>query len=533
MVSGGELIVPSAYWDRIVEPVLADFETRFGRVVDHDALHESRQALRSLPSLPITPEHRDCSPWNVLVTTNGRLGFLDWESAEPAGLPVLDAVYYLSNATFFIDGTLRSGRERETYAKMLQPTTKTGRVFTEAMDLYCKKTGIDPSVVPILRRFTWMVHAAGEHDRIMSVQRELSADDAARRSTFLSLWLEEVRHARSDPRFLVPDAISAVRPRTAPTFSIVIPAYQAADVVADAVESALAQTVQPTEIIVCNDGSTDDIVAALAPYRGRITVINRENGGEAAAKNTGVRAATGEFVAILDADDIFLPRRLEALSELAAARPDLDLLTTDAFMVVNGRVARRCFTDTFPFPTDDQRKAILRNNFLPFAAVRRSAYLAVGGFDETLRRVPDWDCWLRMILEGAHAGFVNEPLAEYRLRATNITSDRVRVHQGLLETLDKARQRSDLSDEERRLVESGIAAHKRELEIRAARQAILDGTVDARRRCAGVVFGRGMSASARAKAAVAALLPRTARRFLTSRDRDVTEVAGRIRVHLD
>jgi hypothetical protein len=379
-----------------------------------------------------------------------------------------------------------------------------------------------------------MVHAAGEHDRLMALHPELSPDDAARRSVFLALWLEEVTTVGEHQRFLVPEPVAGVEPRaTAPTFSIVIPAYQAADVIADAIDSALAQTVAATDIIVCNDGSTDDIATALEPYLDRIVVINRENGGEAAAKNTGVKAATGEYVAILDADDVFHPRRIEALTELAMARPDLDLLTTDAFIVVNGKTVRNCFSDEFTFPVDDQRSAILEANFLPFAAVRRSAYLAVGGFDEAMRRVPDWDCWLRMILAGARAGLVNEPLAEYRLGATNITTDRIRVHGGLLETLEKAQARSDLSDRERRLVASTIALHQRELAIRLSREAVLEGAPDARRRCARVAVGRGMSLSARAKAAIAVVSPRAARRYLEARDQGVAEVAGGLRVRLD
>jgi glycosyltransferase involved in cell wall biosynthesis len=84
-------------------------------------------------------------------------------------------------------------------------------------------------------------------------------------------------------------------------------------VVGDAIESVLAQTVPPCEVIVCNDGSTDDLHRALAPFASNVCVIDKENGGEASAKNAGIRAASGDFVAILDADDVFLPRRLEAI----------------------------------------------------------------------------------------------------------------------------------------------------------------------------------------------------------------------------
>src|SRR2546422_6867419 len=98
-----------------------------------------------------------------------------------------------------------------------------------------------------------------------------------------------------------------------PTFSVVIPAYQAAGFIGDAIESVLAQTLAPIEVIVCDDGSTDDLEGALARYRNSITLLRKENGGEASAKNAGARAASGDFVAVLDADDVYFPERLEAL----------------------------------------------------------------------------------------------------------------------------------------------------------------------------------------------------------------------------
>ena len=128
-----------------------------------------------------------------------------------------------------------------------------------------------------------------------------------------------------------------------PSFSVLIPAYQAERFVVAAVESALAQTRPPLEVIVCDDGSTDGTREALEPYRDRIVYLRKENGGEGSAKNAAARAASGDFVVLLDADDTYLPERLEALGQLAAARPDLDLVTTDAFIEVDGEAARRVY----------------------------------------------------------------------------------------------------------------------------------------------------------------------------------------------
>lgn len=333
--------------------------------------------------------------------------------------------------------------------------------------------------------------------------------------------------------FVAPTPHGPISPRQPPTVSVLIPAYQAARVIADALESVLAQTRAPLEIIVCDDGSTDDLGTALAPYRNHISLLRRENGGEAAAKNTAARAASGELLAILDADDVFLPQRLEALCDLAAARPDLDLLTTDAYIVVNGRVVRRCYHDTFRFETENQRHGILRTNFLPFVAVRRDAFMAVGGFDEQLRKVPDWDCWLRMILNGSRAGLVDEPLAEYRLRATNVTSDRLRLHEGRLETLEKAARRDDVDDAERAIIGAGIAYERREVAVRRAATAVLSRAPDARARCVAAARCGGLAPLARARALLAAIAPGLARRALVRRSRRGQELAGGIWARVD
>ena len=187
---------------------------------------------------------------------------------------------------------------------------------------------------------------------------------------------------------IAPTPVEPVDTGVTPTFSVIIAAYQAAETVAAAVESALGQTSPPHEVIVCDDGSTDEIERALDPLRDRIVFLSQANGGEGSAKNAAAGAASGDFVAILDADDLYLPERLEALGELASARPDLDILTTDAYLEVDGRVVRHAYDESWTFEVADQRAAILQRNFIfGHAAVRRSALLERG----RLRRVDSVD----------------------------------------------------------------------------------------------------------------------------------------------
>src|SRR5215204_1792406 len=143
--------------------------------------------------------------------------------------------------------------------------------------------------------------------------------------------------------FLAPAPDGPVSPGAAPAFSVIVAAYNVADVIGEALDSLRRQSVAPLEVIVCDDGSTDDLDQALEPYRDDIVLLRKENGGEASAKNAAARAARGDFVLILDADDVYLPGRIAALSELACARPDLDILTSDAVLVANNRAVKRLY----------------------------------------------------------------------------------------------------------------------------------------------------------------------------------------------
>src|SRR5512142_2290915 len=100
-----------------------------------------------------------------------------------------------------------------------------------------------------------------------------------------------------------------------PALSVVIPYYRGRDVIREAVESVLDQTLRPQEIVICDDGSPDDLDGALGPLRAHVTVIRKQNGGIASAMNALTRAANGDFLIQLDQDDAFLPRRVEAIAE--------------------------------------------------------------------------------------------------------------------------------------------------------------------------------------------------------------------------
>jgi GT2 family glycosyltransferase len=297
-----------------------------------------------------------------------------------------------------------------------------------------------------------------------------------------------------------------------PTFTIVIPVYQSAATLAGAVASALEQAHPAVEVVVVDDGSTDDVEGALRPVRERVTLIQKENAGGASALNAGAAVATGDFLAILDADDTYHPRRLESLAQLAADRPDLDLVTTDARFVIDGEEVGR-FLDYNPFAVDDQRAAILESCFVGgWPAIRLSRLHAIGGFDERLRTGYDWDCWLRLIFAGARAGLVNRPYYNYRLHSGSLTASRRSTLWDRVRLLEKARLNPQLSAPEREVLRRSLRTHR----TRAARadvEATLAGGAP-RARLLRYAFARGIPARARAEFALAAAAPGLARRFV-------------------
>jgi glycosyltransferase involved in cell wall biosynthesis len=332
-------------------------------------------------------------------------------------------------------------------------------------------------------------------------------------------------------RFAAPPPAGPLVRAAPPTFSVAIAAYQAADVVGEAIASALAQTAPPHEVVVCDDGSTDDLDRALEPYRDRIVLLRQRNGGEAAAKNAAARAASGEFVAILDADDVYLPERLEALGRLAAERPDLDLLTTDAHLEAGRRVVRRVYGPDWTFEVGDQRRAILERNFVfGLAAVRRTRLLEAGGFDEAIRFTTDWECWIRLVLGGSLVGAVLEPLARYRVRETSLSADRTRMLEGRIASLRRALEHPRLTERERAVALRTIAARERELAVVRLHESVRAGAADARRIAARTALAGHAPLPTRLKAAAAAVAPGPAGRLLRRRDERAWVGAGGTRV---
>jgi hypothetical protein len=185
------------WWPRLVERPLDDFARRFGQVTDAAVLSRARAQLHGLGDLPMAWEHRDCAPWNLMLTPMGPPALLDWESAEAQGLPGLDLVYFLANAAFLLEGALESGRTRGAYARLLDQTTPIGAVAAACLKAYCARLGLDADALNRLRLLCWIIHCRSDH-RHLDLDSGGSPDPGALAAgAFLGLVHEELDRARS------------------------------------------------------------------------------------------------------------------------------------------------------------------------------------------------------------------------------------------------------------------------------------------------------------------------------------------------
>lgn len=197
-----------------------------------------------------------------------------------------------------------------------------------------------------------------------------------------------------------------------PRVSVIIPAYNAEAFVREAVDSALAQTHRDVEVIVVDDSSTDGTARCLAAYEDRIRVHRQANTGVAGARNAGVRLSTGDWVAFLDADDVWRPRKLGA--QLAAA--DAPLVYTNRFNFgARGPLPEVQSEVTSMVEGDVFESLLLRGNFITVSSVMmtRALFDDLDGFYAQPGGCEDWDLWLR-VAERHRIRYVPEPLVGYR-----------------------------------------------------------------------------------------------------------------------
>jgi glycosyltransferase involved in cell wall biosynthesis len=201
------------------------------------------------------------------------------------------------------------------------------------------------------------------------------------------------------------------------TVSVIIPAYNAAQYLPACIESVLGQTHKHVEIIVVNDGSTDNTDEVVKPYLSRIKYIKQENRGLSAARNAGFRASNGAFICFLDADDLLMPEKFEKQLAKFQEEPDLGVVISGYHMVDADGITILS-TVRKSWGRDALQRLLRHEVFPPHAAlVRREVLERSSLFPENIdtgESQEDWQLWLDLALDGVQFGTVVEPTCLYR-----------------------------------------------------------------------------------------------------------------------
>ena len=209
------------------------------------------------------------------------------------------------------------------------------------------------------------------------------------------------------------------------SISVVIPAYNASKYIGETLASVLAQTLPPDEVLVIDDGSTDDTADVAERFGPPVRVIRRANAKQAATRNFGVQEAKSEWVAFMDSDDLWAVDKLEKQMLELARNPKADLCYAARVHFIENDGVKQMLS-VIPVPEASEiDKALARNTtFLPSAVVvRRSTFLASGGFDTQFKIVEDWDLWMRLLNSGTIFAGCREPLLLYRIHLKGVSKN--------------------------------------------------------------------------------------------------------------
>jgi glycosyltransferase involved in cell wall biosynthesis len=211
--------------------------------------------------------------------------------------------------------------------------------------------------------------------------------------------------------------------------SVVIPAYRAARTVCRAVDSVLAQSAPAAEIIVVDDGSPDDLPGVLVPYGNRVTLIRKNNGGAASARNAGIDQARGAFIAFLDADDYWEPHKLKRQLQTFQAHSSLGLVASSYYEQAAGQCTRHVINkpasilDRVMIVDGKEAFALATQIWTGTVVVRRDV-LGEHRFCTSLETAEDRDLWLRLLV-AAPLYYLSQPLATAVLEPNSLSRSNI------------------------------------------------------------------------------------------------------------
>lgn len=227
-----------------------------------------------------------------------------------------------------------------------------------------------------------------------------------------------------------------------PKVSVIIPTYNCASMIAQCLDSVLNQTFKDFEVIVIDDGSTDDTERVIAPYKNRITYIRQVNQGAAAARNRGIKEARGDYIAFLDSDDLWFPDKLEKQILFLAQHPEYDMICGNGVFFGGGEKDGQPVITRKRVATIKKEGLTLKNIYLKgliypsTMLVKKSVLDDIGGFDSNIPVCGDRYLSLCFLLKHK-AAFIDEALVKRRLHPGNISKRTERTQLQMIKTTEK------------------------------------------------------------------------------------------------
>lgn len=208
-----------------------------------------------------------------------------------------------------------------------------------------------------------------------------------------------------------------------PTVTVIIPCYNAGDTISQAIDSALATKGVDIEVIVIDDGSFDDTLSVLESYGDRIAKHSQKRGGPYRARNLAASMSKGDWLAFLDADDDWMPDKLQA--QLSRVTPEEGLVYTDRLNFGDTSRAKVLQSESVALYEGDIFEPLLCDNFITLSSVilRKDWFHKLGGFSTEQQGVQDWDMWLRYSAAGGRVALCREPLTRYRIHEKQMTKE--------------------------------------------------------------------------------------------------------------
>jgi glycosyltransferase involved in cell wall biosynthesis len=268
-----------------------------------------------------------------------------------------------------------------------------------------------------------------------------------------------------------------------PKISVIIPAYNVASYIGETLETVFAQSFTDYEVIVVNDGSpeTAQLEHVLAPYLNRLRYIKQENRGASAARNTGLQLSHGEFIAFLDADDLWLPDYLGEQMNFIRAH-GYDLVCADASIFSESAHDEKTYMQALmtgaPATGEITFLGLLsaeQSLITSGVVARREPIFEVGLFDEALRNAQDFDLWLRLARHGARLAYQQKVLLRYRSRAGSLSGTDINIHRRELRVYNKVEKLYELTSAERAEVSPLIANRRAVLEFELGKLYLAQG----------------------------------------------------------